>query len=69
MPRSRGEPSARIVYKLYRDREAFEEHERQPHIKRFLAEREQYFAGPPRVEWLSLQGGKGVPAPAEAGRS
>ncbi len=61
-----GEPSTRIFYELYRDREAFEELERQPHVKRFLAEREQYFAGPPRVEWLSFQGGKGVPAAAAA---
>ena len=55
-----GEPNARIFYELYRERAAFEEHERQAHVMRFLAERERYFAGPPRVEWLTFQDGKGV---------
>lgn len=35
-----GEPDQRIVYELYRDREAFDEHERQPHTRKFLAGRE-----------------------------
>jgi quinol monooxygenase YgiN len=57
------EANARVFYELYRDRAAFEEHERQEHVRRFLQEREQYLAGPPRVEFLSLQSGKGVPEP------
>jgi hypothetical protein len=36
---------------VYRDRYAFDEHERQPHVRRFLNEREQYLAGP--LEWSS----------------
>ncbi|GAA1412099.1 hypothetical protein GCM10009639_64160 [Kitasatospora putterlickiae] len=36
------EPRVRVFYELYADREAFEEHERQPHVRRFLAERGQY---------------------------
>ena len=35
-------PASRVFYELYRDREAFEEHEARPHVKRFLAERGQY---------------------------
>jgi quinol monooxygenase YgiN len=59
-----GAPTARLFYELYRDREAFEQHERQDHIRRFLAEREQYLAGV-RVEFLDLQRGKGVPGLTE----
>ncbi len=55
-----GEPDARVFYELYRDRDAFEEHERQEHVRRFLAKREMYLAGPPRVEFLDLVGGKGI---------
>ncbi|MEK2490010.1 antibiotic biosynthesis monooxygenase [Kitasatospora purpeofusca] len=36
------EPRVRVFYELYADREAFEEHERQPHVRRFLAERGRY---------------------------
>jgi quinol monooxygenase YgiN len=31
-----GAPSERIFYELYRDRGAFETHEAQPHVQRFL---------------------------------
>ncbi|HMA46499.1 MAG TPA: putative quinol monooxygenase [Frankiaceae bacterium] len=55
-----GQPHVRVFYELYRDREAFEEHERQGHVRRFLAEREKYLAAPPRVELLELRAGKGV---------
>jgi quinol monooxygenase YgiN len=41
------EPLVRVFYELYADREGFEEHERQPHVRDFLAERERYVA---RVE-------------------
>ncbi|MFF2348431.1 putative quinol monooxygenase [Kitasatospora sp. NPDC058115] len=36
------EPLVRVFYELYADRQAFEEHERQPHVRRFLEERGQY---------------------------
>jgi quinol monooxygenase YgiN len=32
-------PMQRIMYEIYRDRAAFESHERQPHIQRFVADR------------------------------
>ena len=32
-------PMQRIIYEIYRDRQAFESHERQPHIHRFVADR------------------------------
>ncbi|MET8622706.1 antibiotic biosynthesis monooxygenase [Kitasatospora sp. NPDC004669] len=37
-----GEPNVRIFYELYLDRSTFDEHERQPHVSRFLAERAQH---------------------------
>lgn len=37
-----GEPDVRVFYELYADRAAFERHEDQPHVKKFLAERGQY---------------------------
>ncbi|MDQ2755097.1 MAG: antibiotic biosynthesis monooxygenase [Actinomycetota bacterium] len=52
-----GEPAVRIFYELYRDRAAFEEHERQPHTRRFLAEREQHVAAI-AVDFLHLLDGK-----------
>lgn len=36
------EPTVRVFYELYADREAFDCHEGQPHVRRFLAERAQY---------------------------
>lgn len=36
------EPTVRVFYELYADRQAFESHEEQPHVKHFLAERGQY---------------------------
>ena len=56
-----GGPEARVFYELYEDRAAFEEHERQPHVRRFLAEREQHTVAV-RVDRLSFVAGKGVPA-------
>jgi quinol monooxygenase YgiN len=35
-----GAPRQRIFYELYRDRAAFDEHERQQHVRHFLAARE-----------------------------
>jgi len=57
-----GDANARIFYELYRDKAAFEEHERQEHVRRFLSERDHYLAHTPRVEFLSLQVGKGAPS-------
>ncbi|WP_431047489.1 putative quinol monooxygenase [Streptomyces sp. P1-3] len=38
------EPNVRVFYELYADREAFEEHERQPHVREFLQARQLYVA-------------------------
>lgn len=54
-----GAPLARVFYEVYRDRAAFEEHERQPHTMRFLAEREKYIAST-RVEFVSPVTAKGL---------
>jgi quinol monooxygenase YgiN len=54
------QPNLRVFYELYRDREAFEEHERQGHTRRFLAEREQFLAGPTEVDFLNLQSAAGI---------
>ncbi|MEW2575282.1 putative quinol monooxygenase [Streptomyces syringium] len=35
-----GEPNVRVFYELYKDRAAFDAHEQQPHIKKFLEARE-----------------------------
>ena len=55
-----GEPGARVFYELYRDRSAFDEHERQPHVVRFLQERGRHLSGV-RVEFLTPPSGKGLP--------
>ena len=57
-----GDVEARIFYELYRDKDAFETHERQEHVRRFHEKKAQYLSGEPRVEFLSLQLGKGIPA-------
>jgi len=36
------EPLVRVFYELYEDRAAFDRHEQQPHVRHFLAAREQY---------------------------
>ncbi|MER7670810.1 antibiotic biosynthesis monooxygenase [Kitasatospora sp. NPDC096128] len=53
------EPRVRVFYELYADREAFEEHERQPHVRRFLAERGQYLESF-EVTFLDEISGKGT---------
>jgi quinol monooxygenase YgiN len=58
-----GDTDARIFYELYRDRGAFEDHERAEHVNRFHEKKAQYLAGEPRVEFFSLHVGKGVPEP------
>lgn len=41
----------RVFYELYDDVEAFEAHERAPHVQRFLAERGQHLRADPEV-WV-----------------
>jgi len=45
-------PLSRVFYECYADRDAFDEHERQPHTRRFLDSREVTLAGQ-RVEFLT----------------
>lgn len=56
-----GAPLSRIFYEVYRDRAAFEEHERQPHTMRFLDERSKYVATT-RVEFVDPTTAKGIPS-------
>lgn len=39
-----GEPGQRIFYELYADQDAFAAHAAQPHIRSFMAARDQYVA-------------------------
>ncbi|MGW4278730.1 putative quinol monooxygenase [Nocardia sp. NPDC004750] len=55
------EPLSRVFYEVYRDRDAFDTHERQPHTKHFLGQREKYIASF-RVEFLAPADAKGLPA-------
>lgn len=59
-------PEQRIFYELYADRAAFDAHEAQPYVVRFLAEREQHLAAT-EVDFLDLHTGKGVPAAGQVG--
>lgn len=59
-----GAPNQRIFYELYRDRAAFDEHERQPHTRRFLAAREALLEHV-EVDWLTAVVGKGYEQDAE----
>ncbi|MGW4463408.1 putative quinol monooxygenase [Micromonospora sp. NPDC004704] len=56
--RIENEPLARVFYEVYRDREAFDAHERQPHVVRFHADKEQCVASV-RVEFLEPSATKG----------
>ncbi|MFF0501051.1 putative quinol monooxygenase [Nocardia aobensis] len=55
------EPLCRIFYEVYRDREAFDEHERQPHTRRFLEQRAEYVESF-RIEFLTPTAVKGLAA-------
>lgn len=55
-----GQPLQRIFYELYADRAAFELHETQPHVRHFLAAREQYIVAV-EVDFMESVTGKGVP--------
>jgi quinol monooxygenase YgiN len=52
-----GEPGVRVFYELYRDRAAFEAHEAQEHVRRFLSARDQHVESF-TVDFLSLVDGK-----------
>ncbi|MCD0449356.1 antibiotic biosynthesis monooxygenase [Actinocorallia sp. API 0066] len=58
--RVEGEPLVRVFYELYADRDAFDAHEEQEHVKRFLAAREAFLTSV-HVDWLSTDDGKGIP--------
>ncbi|WP_063061994.1 putative quinol monooxygenase [Nocardia sienata] len=53
-------PLSRVFYEVYRDRNAFDEHERQPHTRRFLDQRSNYVADL-RVEFLTPTMVEGLP--------
>ncbi|GAB3279087.1 hypothetical protein GCM10027589_05490 [Actinocorallia lasiicapitis] len=55
-----GEPLVRAFYELYADRAAFDAHEEQEHVKRFLGARGE-FLDAVHVDWLSSVDGKGIP--------
>ena len=54
-------PNERIFYEVYADRAAFDAHEEQPHVKRFLADREQHLDRVD-VDFVTVTDGKGLPA-------
>jgi quinol monooxygenase YgiN len=56
------DPNARIFYELYEDQAAFQRHEQERHVRRFLKERERLVTGSPRVEFVQRGLGKGWPA-------
>lgn len=62
--RVNGKPFQRIFYELYRDRAAFDEHERQEHVRNFLSAREALLESTD-VDFLTLADGK-TPAAAQA---
>jgi quinol monooxygenase YgiN len=60
--RVEGAPRKRLFYELYRDREAFEAHEAQPHVRRFLTERTPLLDDIV-VELLALTAAAGIGTP------
>lgn len=54
-----GRPLERVFYELYRDKNAFEEHESKDYVQTFLAERDRYLSAT-AVDRLDLVSGKGV---------
>jgi len=59
--RSHDEPLSRVFYEVYRDDEAFQAHERAPHVIDFHARKEELLAGLPDVEVLALGPLRGWP--------
>lgn len=62
-----GEPGQWIFYELYADQDAFAAHGAQPHIRSFMAAREQYVASF-TVDQLRPVTGKGIDTLAGSGR-
>ncbi|HEX4813771.1 MAG TPA: antibiotic biosynthesis monooxygenase [Nonomuraea sp.] len=55
-------PLQRIVYELYRDEVAYRDHQRQPHVERFVAERQAMVLATNVIE-LDVNAAKVVPLP------
>ncbi|MEV7009617.1 hypothetical protein [Streptosporangium sp. NPDC051022] len=55
-------PLQRIVYELYRDEVAYGDHQRQPHVERFVAERQNMVLATNVIE-LNVNAAKVVPLP------
>ncbi|MFI7533849.1 putative quinol monooxygenase [Streptosporangium sp. NPDC049376] len=55
-------PLQRIVYELYRDEVAYAEHQRQPHVERFVAERQSMVLATNVIE-LTVNAAKVMPLP------
>lgn len=55
-------PLQRIVYELYRDEVAYTDHQRQPHVERFVNERQMMVLATNVIE-LNVQAAKVVPLP------
>ncbi len=56
----RDAPEQRMFYELYRNVDAFQAHEEQPHVVRFLAERTQH-VDRVDVDFLALDDAVGIP--------
>jgi quinol monooxygenase YgiN len=54
-----GRPLERVFYELYRNRDAFEEHESKDYVRAFLSERDRYLSAT-EVDRLDFVSGKGV---------
>ncbi|MFD0656486.1 putative quinol monooxygenase [Thermocatellispora tengchongensis] len=55
-------PLQRIVYELYRDEVAYREHQRQPHVERFVTERASLVLATNVIE-LTVNAAKVMPLP------
>jgi quinol monooxygenase YgiN len=55
-------PLQRIVYEIYRDEVAYRDHQRQPHVERFITERQPMVLATNVIE-LNVNAAKVVPLP------
>ena len=60
-----GAPRQRVFYELYRDRAAFDEHERHEHVRHFLSARKALLEAT-EVDFMTLTDGKTPAAPQAA---
>jgi quinol monooxygenase YgiN len=58
-----GAPNQRIFYQLFRDRAAYEEHQRLPHVRQFLGQSRAFVSATNVIE-LALNSAKVVPLPS-----